>query len=216
MGVRLMPCSAASATSESGTRRVAAIDDTRLDAAVRALDLADAVRRWRCASRRVTIASKGHSIRAVSRRRKRGCVILARPTQQAARPPRARGGPDFQQQFRGGNTYGHACGYCLCLCLPSACWRRPAEAQYAPIGTSGRATGETYHVEIGGDLWNPTPDIVISSEALGIAGPRIDFVKRLGIEKTRFKQLKIVLRPATKHKFRFEYTPITTMQQRRR
>ena len=31
----------------------------------------------------------------------------------------------------------------------------------------------------------------------------------LGIEKTWFKQLRIVLRPAKKHKFRFEYTPIT-------
>ena len=39
----------------------------------------------------------------------------------------------------------------------------------------------------------------------------------LGIEKSAFKQLKVVLRPARKHKFRFEYTPInytaqTTLQ----
>ena len=36
----------------------------------------------------------------------------------------------------------------------------------------------------------------------------VDFVNTLGIEKTKFKQVKLVLRPATKHKFRFEYTPI--------
>jgi hypothetical protein len=85
----------------------------------------------------------------------------------------------------------------------------PAEAQYSPKrASSNRATGETYHVEIGGAFWNPTPDIVIASEGLGQAGDQIDFVKTLGIEQTTFRQLKIVLRPGTKHKFRFEYTPI--------
>jgi hypothetical protein len=84
----------------------------------------------------------------------------------------------------------------------------PAAAQYGVAG-SNRATGETYHVEIGGYLWPPTPDIVISSESLGIIGSQIDFVEDLGIEKGTFKQLKVVLRPATKHKFRFEYTPLS-------
>ena len=36
----------------------------------------------------------------------------------------------------------------------------------------------------------------------------MDFVNDLGIEKSTFRQFKITLRPATKHKFRFEYTPI--------
>ena len=50
---------------------------------------------------------------------------------------------------------------------------------------------------------------MISSESIdGILGSDIDFVKDLGIEKSWFTQLKVVLRPATKHKFRFEYTPI--------
>jgi hypothetical protein len=85
----------------------------------------------------------------------------------------------------------------------------PAHAQYGARRVADRATGETYHVEIGGYLWNPTPDIAITSESLGIVGSRIDFVTDLGIQKTRFNQLKLVLRPAMKHKFRFEYTPIT-------
>jgi hypothetical protein len=85
----------------------------------------------------------------------------------------------------------------------------PARAQYAVKGPSNTATGESYHVEIGGFLWNPTPDIVISSESLGIVGSDIDFVNDLGIEKTRFKQLRIALHPSRKHKLRFEYTPIT-------
>jgi hypothetical protein len=85
----------------------------------------------------------------------------------------------------------------------------PARAQYAPRNLADAATGETYHVEVGGYFWYPTPDLTITSEALGIIGSRIDFVEDLGIEKTRFKQLKVVLRPAKKHKLRFEYTPIT-------
>jgi hypothetical protein len=86
----------------------------------------------------------------------------------------------------------------------------PASAQYgAQPSSSSRATGENYHVEISGSLWNPTPAIFISSESIdGIPGSRIDFVGELGIEKAWFRQLKVVLRPATKHKFRFEYTPI--------
>ena len=85
-----------------------------------------------------------------------------------------------------------------------------AEAQYgARRPTSERATGETYHVEVIGAFWNPSPDIVISSEQFDIIGTDVDFVQTLGISDTKFKQLKVVLRPATKHKFRFEYTPIT-------
>ena len=85
----------------------------------------------------------------------------------------------------------------------------PAAAQYgARSYGSDRATGENYHVEIGGTIWNPTPEISISSESLGIAGDTIDFVNDLGIEKSSFKQLKVVLRPGKKHKLRFEYTPI--------
>ena len=84
----------------------------------------------------------------------------------------------------------------------------PARAQYGLRTASDRATGETYHVELGGYFWSPTPQITISSESLGIPGDQVDFVSDLGIEKTRFKQLKLVLRPGTKHKFRFEFTPI--------
>ncbi len=80
----------------------------------------------------------------------------------------------------------------------------PASAQ-----TSSRATGENYHVEIAGSFWYPTPSLLISSESLdGIIGSNIDFVEELGIGKSWFPQFRVVLRPATKHKFRFEYTPI--------
>ena len=94
----------------------------------------------------------------------------------------------------------------LCL-LVSGLAARPAQAQYGVAG-SDRATGETYHVELGGYLWPPTPTAEITSESLGIIGSRIDFVEDLGIERQTFRQLKVVLRPGRKHKFRFEYTPM--------
>ena len=95
------------------------------------------------------------------------------------------------------------------FCVTFALSALPADAQYAVRRNSDRATGENYHVEVSGYFWNPTPDIVIASESLpGIIGDRIDFVNDLGLEKTRFTQLRVVLRPGTKHKFRFEYTPI--------
>lgn len=90
----------------------------------------------------------------------------------------------------------------------------PAQAQYAVRGSSERATGENYHVEVGLFFWNPDPTILIRSEALTEAriGSTIDFVKELGLEQKRFRQIKAVLRPAKKHKFRFEYTPINYEQ----
>ena len=65
-------------------------------------------------------------------------------------------------------------------------------------------------MEVGGFFWNPAPTIKIRSEGLTEArlGSEIDFVNELGLEQQNFRQLKVVLRPATKHKFRFEFTPI--------
>jgi hypothetical protein len=98
----------------------------------------------------------------------------------------------------------------VCVCaLAMLAAATPSSAQSVAGSTSNRATGENYHVEVSGLLWDPTPSIVINSESIdGIAGTDIDFVGELGIEKSWFKQIKVVLRPATKHKFRFEYTPI--------
>jgi hypothetical protein len=86
----------------------------------------------------------------------------------------------------------------------------PAWAQYGaiPLGAAGRPPGEDFHVEISGGLWNPTPDVIISSEALGRIGSDIDFVNDLGITKKQFGDLRVVLRPSTKSKFRIAYTPV--------
>ncbi|HTI38773.1 MAG TPA: hypothetical protein VL484_14510 [Vicinamibacterales bacterium] len=94
---------------------------------------------------------------------------------------------------------------CLSALLGAAA---PAAAQYGAQPISNRATGETYHVEAGIYFWDPTPDLVIASEALGQIADRIDFVNDLGIEKSTFRQFRITVRPGTKHKFRFEFTPV--------
>ena len=96
----------------------------------------------------------------------------------------------------------------LCL-FAGLCAAAPAEAQYgARRATSNRATGETYNVELAATIWDPEPDIVLSSEQFGQLGSNVDFVKTLGITKTKFHQFKVVLRPATKHKFKFQYLPL--------
>jgi hypothetical protein len=83
-----------------------------------------------------------------------------------------------------------------------------AAAQYSAPRMTTEALGEKYHVEISGTLWNPALFGVISSEQFGLIGSNIDFVGDLGFEKTRFKDLRIVLRPGVKSKFRIQYTPV--------
>jgi hypothetical protein len=83
-----------------------------------------------------------------------------------------------------------------------------ASAQFRPRTLSEPATGERYHIEGSAGFWNPSADMVISSEQLGIPGSNIDFKKDLGLTDQRFNELHVVLRPARKHKLRFQYIPI--------
>ena len=84
----------------------------------------------------------------------------------------------------------------------------PATAQFGAAPVENRAVGETYHVEVTAGLWNPTPDMVVSSQAFGMVGTDIDLVDDLGVIKKRFGEFGLTLRPATKHKFRFHYVPM--------
>jgi hypothetical protein len=86
------------------------------------------------------------------------------------------------------------------------CWATPAQAQFRAPGDP--AIGERYHIEASGVLWSATPELIIASESLGIPGDDVNLVTDLGIEKKRLRELRLVLRPATKHKFRFNYLPI--------
>jgi hypothetical protein len=85
-----------------------------------------------------------------------------------------------------------------------------AHAQFRPTGGASAqpAIGERFHIEAAASLWNPDPTLVVSSESLGIPGDNIDLVSDLGVEQKRLRELRLVLRPATKHKFRISYLPI--------
>ena len=89
-------------------------------------------------------------------------------------------------------------------------WSFPAVAQFRPGGVASAepAIGERYHVEAAASLWNPEPKLVVSSESLGIPGDAVDLVNDLGVEQKRIRELRFVLRPSTKHKFRIDYLPI--------
>ena len=83
-----------------------------------------------------------------------------------------------------------------------------ADAQFTDTPFSDPATGERYHIEGAVVFWNPPPDFSIASESLGQAGTRIDAVTDLGIDQKRISELRIVLRPGRKHKFRVNYLPM--------
>ncbi len=94
---------------------------------------------------------------------------------------------------------------CLVAVLAAAA---PSAAQYQKYTASTRATGETWNVEFGVGVWQPPPDIVVSSKSLGIIGSEIRADTDLGMESSVQTAFTVTLRPAKKHKFRFAYSPI--------
>jgi hypothetical protein len=96
-----------------------------------------------------------------------------------------------------------------CLVLALALVPALAQAQlpnYRP--STPAATGERYNVEFSVGMWNPTPDITIRSGKLTAIGTEINAVNDLGFAQKKLPDFHLVLRPAKKHKFRFEYLPI--------
>jgi hypothetical protein len=93
------------------------------------------------------------------------------------------------------------------LALALTALPRPAAAQFEPQ-QARPAIGERYHVEVAGTLWNPALAGTVSSSQFGRLGDQIDFVSDLQFEQTRFRDLRFVVRPGRKHRFRFQYTPI--------
>jgi hypothetical protein len=85
----------------------------------------------------------------------------------------------------------------------------PVQAQFTATPFSDPATGERYHIEAALAFWNPPPQFNIASESLGVLGTKIDAVKDLGIDQHSIRELRLVLRPARKHKFRINYLPMT-------
>jgi hypothetical protein len=92
---------------------------------------------------------------------------------------------------------------CVMFLVPSL-----AQAQYGATPFSDPATGERYHLEAAGEFWNPPLNLQVASEALGRAGDVIDATGDLGLVQKRLMELRIVARPARKHKFRVQYLPM--------
>lgn len=84
----------------------------------------------------------------------------------------------------------------------------PAEAQYRPRAAAPDAVGEDYHIEAAYGWWDAEPSLVVQSESLGILGSNVDLISDLGVTQHRLGQFDVVLRPATKHRFRFQRLPI--------
>lgn len=84
----------------------------------------------------------------------------------------------------------------------------PASAQYGAQRSPGEAVGARFNIEASAGWWNPEPEALIASESLGIPGDEIDLSADLGIEQKRIPDLRVTLRPGTKHKFRFNYLPL--------
>jgi hypothetical protein len=92
----------------------------------------------------------------------------------------------------------------LLLVMPSL-----AGAQYGAPELDSTVPAENYRVELAGTIWNPNLAGIISSQKFGIIGSQIDFVDDLGFDRTRFRDMRVVLRPSRKMKFRVQYTPVT-------
>ena len=86
----------------------------------------------------------------------------------------------------------------------------PAFAQYRPAMTfnGSEAVGEDYHIEAAYSWWNAEPSLIVNSESLGIIGTDIDLIADLGIEKHKLGTFDLVLRPARKHRFKYQRLPI--------
>ncbi len=69
---------------------------------------------------------------------------------------------------------------------------------------------ETAHVELAAMWWTPQPNITLSS---GDLSSDIDFVNDLGIQNERFREIRVTLKPALKHKIRFSYLPVRYLEE---
>lgn len=73
-------------------------------------------------------------------------------------------------------------------------------------------TGERFVIEGQIGLWSPSAEMEIASEGLGIVGTIINFKDDLGLEDDSFPEFHVTLRPARRHKLRFQYIPINFSQ----
>jgi hypothetical protein len=96
----------------------------------------------------------------------------------------------------------------ICAGLVFTLIAAPAQAQFQPRPVDTLASGESYHVEGGVGLWFPSAGILVASERFGIAGTTIDFKNDLGLDDQSVPDLRLVLSPSRRHKFRLGMIPL--------
>jgi len=69
-------------------------------------------------------------------------------------------------------------------------------------------TGEMYRIEALGVYWTTRATVIVSSDAPGLPGTRVDFKRDLGLTDRAFPELQVTWRPGLRHKFRAQYIPI--------
>ena len=82
-----------------------------------------------------------------------------------------------------------------------------ARAQYRNAAPEG-GIAENYHIEAAYGWWDAQPELIVNSESLGILGTDVDLVNFLGIEKHRLGKFDLVLKPAKKHRLKYQRLPI--------
>jgi hypothetical protein len=83
-----------------------------------------------------------------------------------------------------------------------------ARAQDPPRQAQELPEGERYRIEAMVRYWSPSADIIVSSDAPGVPGTRIDLRNDLGVTNQSFPELQLEWRPRSKHAFRFQYIPV--------
>ena len=88
------------------------------------------------------------------------------------------------------------------VALPST-----ARAQYRNAAPKP-GIAEDYHIEASYGWWNAKPELFVSSESLDIIGTDIDLINDLGIEQHKLGKFDLVLKPAKKHRLKYQHLPI--------
>jgi hypothetical protein len=101
---------------------------------------------------------------------------------------------------------------CAGICIALLCAAAPARAQYRPRPLNDPATGESYHIEFGANLWIPTATMFVSSENLGQTPTVVDFKQDLGLQDQNLPDLRLVLKLSSGNKLRLEFIPIKYTQ----
>ena len=91
----------------------------------------------------------------------------------------------------------------LALLLPAAA----VSAQGTGTSEPKAVVGEKYWIEFTATFWRPALKGSVQTDDLDVVGSRIDLASDLALDNSQALDLRLILRPAKKHRFRLQYTP---------